>query len=147
MALGPVLAATATHSFLDGWSVRALATLRIGGIAGPLGLAVHKVPEGIAIGWIARRSLHSPWKAALAAMGVELVTLLGAYVEPQASASGFAVFGAWWTAAVIAIVSGSFLFLAIHAVLPNRRRLGVMLVFLATLLLVAAIGLVKTGDI
>lgn len=147
VALGPILAATAMHSFLDGWSVRALSTLRIAGVTGPLGLALHKVPEGIAIGWIARRTLRSSWKAISAAVGVELATLVGAYVEPRASASGEAAFGTWWTAAVIAIVSGSFLFVAIHAVFPNRRRPGVIAVFTATLLLVAAIGLVKTGNV
>jgi zinc transporter ZupT len=147
VALGPILAATALHSFLDGWSVRALASLRIAGIAGPLGLALHKIPEGIAIGWIARRSLHSSWKAAFAAVSVELATVLGAYVEPHASASGFAAFGAWWTAAVIAVVSGSFLFVAVHAVLPNRRQPGIIAIFMATLLLVAAVGFVKSGNI
>jgi hypothetical protein len=147
VALGPILTATAMHSFLDGWSVRALASLRIAGIAGPLGLALHKIPEGIAIGWVARRSLHSSWKAALAAASVELATVLGAYIEPHASASGFAAFGTWWTAAVIAIVSGSFLFVAVHAVLPNRHRPGVVVVFTATLLLVAAIGFVKSGNV
>lgn len=147
VALGPILAATAMHSFLDGWSVRALSTLRIAGVTGPLGLAFHKIPEGIAIGWIARRTLRSSWKAVSAAVGVELATVLGAYVEPHANASGAAAFGTWWTAAVIAIVSGSFLFVAIHAILPNRRRPGVIAVFTATLLLVAAIGLVKTGSV
>ncbi len=147
VALGPILAATAIHSFLDGWSVRALANLRIAGVAGPLGLALHKIPEGIAIGWIARRSLQSSWKAASAAVSVELATLLGAYVEPHANASGFAAFGSWWTGAVIAIVSGSFLFVAIHAVLPNRHRPGVIAVFTATLLLVAAIGFVRSGNV
>jgi zinc transporter ZupT len=147
IALGPILAATATHSFLDGWSVRALVTLRLAGIAAPIGLALHKVPEGVAIGWIARQGLRSPWKAAAASIAVELFTLLGAYVEAPASRSGFATFGSWWTSAILAVVSGSFLFLGAHAVAPNRRRLGVMLVFAGTLALVASIGLFRTGNI
>ena len=146
-ALAPILAATAVHSFLDGWSVRAMETLQMASITAPLGLALHKIPEGVAIGWIARQSIGSASKAAAAAIAVELVTLVGAFVEPYARRSGSAAFGAWWTSAVVAIVSGSFLFFGLHAVLPNWRRAGVLLVFVATLLLVATIGLVKSGSI
>ncbi len=146
-AFGPLLVATAIHSFLDGWSVRALAAERLASVAVPLGLALHKIPEGAAIGWIARRSLPSAWQAALAAMAVESVTLLGAYIEPQASRSGFAAFGLGWTSVVFAIIGGSFLFVGLHAVLPNRRRVGVMLVFVATFLIVGSVGLLKGGRV
>jgi zinc transporter ZupT len=147
LTIGPVLVATAAHSFLDGWSVRALATLHIAGFAAPLGLALHKIPEGVAVGWIARRRLQSYWKAAAVAVAVELFTLVGAYAEPRASQSGIAAFGSWWTSAVIAIISGSFLFLGIHAVLPNRRRTSVLLVFTITFAVVAAAGIVKIHQI
>jgi zinc transporter ZupT len=143
LTIGPVLAATATHSFLDGWSVRVLGTLHIAGFAAPLGLALHKIPEGVAVGWIARRCLQSYWGAAAVAAAAEVFTLVGAYVEPRASQSGTAVFGTWWTSAVIAIVSGSFLFLGVHAVLPNRRRLSVLLVFTVTFVVVATAGILK----
>ncbi len=146
-ALTPILTATAVHSFLDGWSVRAVESLQMASITAPLGLALHKIPEGIAIGWVARQSIGSASKAAVVAIAVELVTLIGAFVEPYASRSGSAAFGAWWTSAVIAIVSGSFLFFGAHAVLPNWRRAGVLLVFIVTLLLVATIGLVNSGSI
>ncbi len=145
-ALAPILTATAVHSFLDGWSVRAIGSLQIASITAPLGLALHKIPEGVAIGWIARQSIGSAGQAAAAAIAVELITLVGAFVEPFASRSGSAVFGTWWTSAVVAIVSGSFLFFGVHAILPNRRRAGVVLVFTATLLLVATIGLMKSGN-
>lgn len=147
VALAPILTAAAVHSFLDGWSVRAIESLQMASITAPLGLALHKIPEGVAIGWIARQSIGSVGKAATAAIAVELVTLLGAFVEPYASRSGSAAFGAWWTSAVVAIVSGSFLFFGTHAILPNWRRAGVLLVFVATLLLVATIGLVNSGSI
>ena len=144
-AITPLLIATCIHSFVDGWSVRALQAQRLATIAAPLGLALHKIPEGLAIGWVSRRALGSPTKAALAALGVELATVVGAYVEPHANDSGFAAFGIWWTASIIAIISGSFLFLGIHSVLPYRRRMGVMLVFAATLLVVGTIGFLKSG--
>ncbi len=146
-ALAPLLAATAIHSFLDGWSVRALQELQIMSVAVPLGLALHKIPEGIAIGWLARRHLALPLRAAAAAVSVELFTLLGAWLEPQAAASGAHIFGYWWTAAVVAIVSGSFLFLAAHAIFPYRRRASVLLIFLATFLAVGTVGLLRSGNI
>src|ERR1700719_1216084 len=39
--IGPLLAAAALHSFLDGWSVRALSIQAFASIAVPLGLALH----------------------------------------------------------------------------------------------------------
>jgi len=141
LAIGPILAATALHGFLDGWSVRALGNLQMANMAAPIGLALHKIPEGVAIGWVSRHSFKSQVKAAIAATAVELFTVVGAYVEPQVNRSGLETFGAYWTSAVVAVISGSFLFLGLHAIVPNRRRLGVMLVFAGTLALVATIGL------
>src|SRR4051794_22876033 len=46
--IGPLLTATAVHSLLDGWSVRALSVQPFASVAVPLGLALHKVPEGLA---------------------------------------------------------------------------------------------------
>ncbi len=146
-ALGPILTATAAHCFLDGWSVRALETIHLARITAPLGLALHKVPEGVALGWLARRNLHSPLKAGAAAVGVELITLAGAFAEPRANIPGIAIFGSWWTSTVIAIICGSFLFLGMHAVFPNRRRVSVMIVFTATLLIIATLGLVRSGNL
>lgn len=143
LTLAPVLVATAAHAFVDGWSVRALESLQLASVAAPLGLALHKIPEGVAIGWITQRSLKSHWKAVSVATAVELFTLLGAFVEPRASKSGLALFGHWWTAAAVAVVSGSFLFLGVHAVLPNRRAPSVMLVFAATLTVMAVIGMTR----
>ncbi len=138
--IAPLLAATAVHSFVDGWSLRALAGQPLAGIAVPLGLGLHKVPEGLALGWIAHRNMSSTWRAALAAGGVELLTVVGAFVEPWADESASVKFGAWWTAAMLGVISGSFLFLGVHALLPGWRRPGVVMVFLASLVLV---GLVK----
>jgi zinc transporter ZupT len=145
VALGPILAATAVHSFVDGWSVRALATFRMAGIAAPLGLALHKIPEGLAIGWIARQNVKTHWKAAAAAAGVELLTVVGALLEPYANRSGFAAFGAWWTSGVIAVIAGSFLFLGVHALVPNRKRAAAIVVFAVTFGLVGTASLVHSG--
>jgi len=137
--LGPLLFAAAVHSFLDGWSVRAFSGQPLAGVAVPLGLAMHKVPEGIALGWATHRVLGSTSKALAASAAVECVTLLGAFVEPRANASGLAQFGAWWPAAVLATIAGSFLFLGLHALWPGLRRPAMVIVFLGTLALIAVI--------
>jgi zinc transporter ZupT len=141
--IGPLLAATAIHSFLDGWSVRAFSVQPVADIAVPLGLALHKIPEGLALGWIARRSFSRLVSAASAAALVEAVTLLGAFIQPRANQSGVAVFGAWWNAGVLAVIAGGFLFLGLHALLPARTRTGVVAVFLTTLVVVGAMALVR----
>ena len=141
-SFGPILAASALHSFIDGWSVRALANMQIAGFAAPLGLALHKIPEGIAIGWIARQNVASRLRAGLAAAAVELLTVVGAMVEPHVNRSGVAAFGAWWTSGVVAVVAGSFLFLGGHALLPNRRDRAAVLVFAITFALVGTASLV-----
>ena len=137
--VGPLLIATAIHSFVDGWSVRALSWQPTAGIAVPLGLGLHKIPEGLAVGWLARRGLGSWSLAALSAAFVELFTLVGAYVQPHANERGVSAFGAWWTAGMLAFISGSFLFFGIHAVLPNWKRGSVAAVFFVTLLAIGTI--------
>jgi hypothetical protein len=127
--VGPLLAATAIHSFLDGWSVRALAVQPLASVAVPIGLALHKVPEGLALGWITSKSMGSTGRAIFAGSAVEMATVIGAAIEPRADASGTATFGDWWTAMVLAVVGGSFLFLGLHTVAPERKKLGVVPVF------------------
>jgi len=139
----PLLAATAIHSFIDGWSIRAVGVNALTNAALGIGLALHKAPEGLAVGWICRRSIPSLITASFATVAVELMTLVGAAVEPIANRSGLAAFGHWWTATVLSVIAGSFLFLGVHAVLPNRKRFSVMSAFGAALLLVACASLAK----
>jgi len=142
----PVLGATAVHSFLDGWSVRALGGEPAAGaavVAVPIGLAFHKLPEGFAIGWITRRSLGSRPRAFVAGAAVELFTMVGAFVEPTVSYSGTQRFGSWWTIAVLAIIAGSFSFLGLHTVLPERRNAGVLVVFFGTLAAAGGVAAVR----
>ncbi len=120
--IGPLLAATALHSFLDGWSVRAFSALAFATIAVPLGLALHKLPEGLALGLITRKAMPSVGTALATSLLVEGLTLVGAIVEPKVNASGAATFGNWWTGIVLAIVAGSFLFLGVHSFVPHRGK-------------------------
>ena len=57
----PLILATAFHAFLDGWSI---ATSQWAGTAGlgltlPWALALHKIPEGVALGAILRASVRT----------------------------------------------------------------------------------------
>jgi zinc and cadmium transporter len=141
--IGPLLAAAAVHSFLDGWSLRAVSNQQVASVVVPLGLALHKVPEGLALGWVTGHSSTSRIKALAVCFLVEAMTVAGALVEPKADYSATRAFGAWWMAAVLAVIAGSFSFLGIHTVLPARRRAGVMAVFLATTLSVGGVTLFK----
>jgi zinc transporter ZupT len=143
--IGPLLIATAIHSFLDGWSVRAVAIQPLANLAVPIGLALHKVPEGLALGWITRKSMSSTKRAILASGAAELLTLAGAWAEPKADRSGVAMFGPWWTAVVLAIVGGSFLFLGFHTVVPERSKAGVVPVFLGAFGLMGIAAWVKSA--
>ncbi len=127
--LGPLVIATALHSFLDGWSVRAVGVGPLTSTAVTVGLALHKVPEGVALGWLTRRNTGSAMRAGVIASAVECVTLLGGFCEPRAAQSGVAAFGRWWSPGVLAIVTGSFFFLAWHTFWPERKKLGIVPVF------------------
>lgn len=141
----PLLTATAVHSLLDGWSVRILGVQPLDHVAVALGLSLHKLPEGLAVGWIARRTISAPRRAFLAGASAELFTLVGALWEPQLNASGSARFGLWWTGGALSVIAGGFLFVAVHSVAPCWKRPHVMAIFLATFLLVGALTLVRPG--
>jgi zinc transporter ZupT len=142
-AIGPLVAATAVHCFLDGWSVRALGGRPMTDVAVAIGLGLHKVPEGFALGWVMRRAMLPARKALLLGTAVELVTAAAAYLEPKANDSGVATLGAWWTAGVLAIISGSFLYLGFHVVIPERHKPGVVPLFAGTLGAMAMAAWVK----
>ena len=137
----PLLAAAAVHSFLDGWSVRVFSAEALANVAVPLGLALHKLPEGLALGLLTRKSVSPTWKALALACSVEALTLVGAWVEPQASQSGTALFGVWWTEIVLGIVAGTFLYLGLHTAVPARRKPGVLPIFLLTISIVGLAAL------
>lgn len=139
-AIAPLFIATGVHCFLDGWSVRALGGHPMTDIAVAVGLALHKAPEGIALGWAARRAVDRPVRALLAGAAIELVTAVAAYIEPRVNASGISTLGRWWEAGVLAIISGSFLYLGFHVVVPERRKRGIVPIFVVTLALIAALA-------
>jgi zinc transporter ZupT len=115
----PLLAAAALHSFLDGWTLLAAGSTQLG--AGfVVGIAAHKVPEGLALGVIARAALNSRTSAITWCALAEAATLLGAATE-----SLLAPFiGLYALYVLLAVAGGSFLYLGAHAVHAELRRSG-----------------------
>jgi zinc transporter ZupT len=120
--IAPLIIATAIHSLLDGWSIRVLAAQPVPEAIVPIGLGLHKIPEGFALGWVLRRSLSSHGRAIGLGAFAELFTLLGALLQPFADRSGLAHFGPAWTPAVLSVIAGAFVFLACHGLLPYFRH-------------------------
>jgi len=120
--LAPLLVATAIHSLLDGWSIRALAGQPVPLALVPLGLGLHKIPEGFALGWVLRRSVASHAKAIWLGAMAEMFTLVGAILQPETDRMGVQRFGDTWTPAVLCLIAGAFVFLGCHALLPYLGR-------------------------
>lgn len=137
----PLLIFTSLHSLLDGWSIRVLGSGSLISWAVVIGLALHKIPEGLALGLITRKSMAAPWRAAAAAIGVECFTLVGAFIEPRINQAGTLRFGAVWTTGVLGLIAGSFLFLGYHTVHGRRKSAPAMVAFLGTVLFVAGAAL------
>jgi zinc transporter ZupT len=100
----PLLAAAALHSALDGWS--AAASQNAGFSMALIGaIGVNKIPEGLALGVIARASLGSRASALAWCALAQMATIAGAGFEsilaPHMSAQGLH--------ALLALAGGSFL--------------------------------------
>ena len=117
---GPLLAAAALHSALDGWTVAASGGVSVLSAGFALGIAAHKVPEGLALGVISRAALPSRGAAILWCAVAQSATLAGAALEsvlaPYVGAHGLYV--------LLALAGGSFLYLGSHAVHGEIRRSG-----------------------
>lgn len=115
----PLLVAIGLHSFLDGW---ALGISEQGSefvrLAFLVGITLHKLPEGLALGAIVRASMVSHWKSLSACVVAESMTLaggaagFGVAVRPQSS----------WAGIVVAAAAGVFIYLGYHAVEGELHR-------------------------
>src|SRR5581483_3825706 len=108
----PLLIAIGVHSFLDGWG---LSISQQGPeffrLAFLLGIALHKIPEGLAVGAIAREAMRSHWTSIAACIAAEAMTLAGAAVASSVAAH----LGANWEAILLAGAAGTFMYLGYHA--------------------------------
>jgi zinc transporter ZupT len=138
---GPMLIAASVHSFLDGWVLAAGNGESMPGLAMGiiLGIAAHKLPEGLALGIIVRASLGSVRPAIVSLIGVQLLTVAGA---------GAAVLlapwlGMQWAHVLLALAAGSFLFLGYHAIHSEYKRGGAVPAFMPALTGVAGSSVVR----
>jgi zinc transporter ZupT len=113
---GPLVAATAVHSMVDGWALAAAYTAGSQGIWA--GVVIHKIPECIAFGIILRAAVKSRRNAFILAVSVQMATLVGAAVE-NVVAPHIAPF---WMQALLAIAGGTFLYLGFHAIHAEWKR-------------------------
>jgi zinc transporter ZupT len=118
----PLIVAAALHSAMDGWSV---ATTQLAAplglrVAVPLAVALHKIPEGVALGGILRASVKSRVGALGWSVAAEGSTLLGGaaglWMAPR--------LGSQWTAYPVGLTAGWLFYLGYHAVHEEWKRRG-----------------------
>jgi zinc transporter ZupT len=109
----PMIGASMLHSFFDGWSIAAAQMAAHHGVrlAVALAVALHKIPEGIALGAIVRASVASRSSALFWSVSVEATTLvggiLGLAIAPHLSTA--------WIAYPLALAAGWLFYLGAHA--------------------------------
>jgi zinc transporter ZupT len=117
----PLALAASLHSFLDGLGVAA--SQQDGGRLGTavlLGVVVHKIPEGIALGVILRAAVKSQAAALALCVAAESATFFGGLFESIIAGR----LGLQWVTYALALAGGSFLYLGFHAVHGEWRRRG-----------------------
>jgi zinc transporter ZupT len=140
---GPLLAAAALHSFLDGWSVAtAQAAVPLGlRVAVPLAVALHKLPEGIALGGILRAAMKSRTQAMSWCVLAEGTTLVGGVAGLLMAPH----LGTAWIMYPLGLTAGWLFYLGYHAVHEEWKRRGAAPAFLSALAGVAAAAVIQRG--
>ncbi len=139
----PLIAAAALHSFLDGWSVATVQlTVPLGlRIAVPFAVALHKLPEGIALGGILRAAVKRRGAALGLSILAEGATLagggLGLAMGPH--------LGTRWITYPLGVTAGWLLYLGYHAIHEEWRRRGGRPVFVSALTGVAGAAVIQRG--
>ena len=140
---GPLVAAAALHSFLDGWSVAAVqhgVTLGLA-VAVPLAVALHKLPEGIALGGVLSASMKSRMATLLWCVLAEGTTLAGGVfglaLAPRV--------GSMWTMYPLGLTAGWLCYLGYHAVDEEWKRRGAGPAFISALAGVAGAAAIQRG--
>jgi zinc and cadmium transporter len=118
----PLIGAMMLHAFFDGWSVATVQLSPQRGIrlAVAMAIVLHKIPEGLALGAMARASVDSRSTAVFWSVLAETMTLvggiLGLAIAPQ--------LGAAWITYPLALAAGWLFYLGTHAVHEEWKRRG-----------------------
>ena len=109
----PMLVASGLHSFMDGWSLsashqRGLEDLQLVFL---VGIALHKLPEGLALGGILRAAMNSLAKVIPGAIAAQSMALAGFW----AASSLTPRVGPRLLGGMLGIAGGTFLYLGYHA--------------------------------
>jgi zinc transporter ZupT len=139
----PLIAGAALHSFLDGWSIAAVeSNLPLGlRVAVPLAIALHKAPEGIALGGIMRASMASRSRAAIWCGLAEGATLLGGVLALAMAPR----LGSQWITYPLGIAAGWLFYLGFHAVHEEWKRRGIRAASLSALTGIAGAAAIQRG--
>jgi zinc transporter ZupT len=140
---GPLIAAAALHSFIDGWSivtVQSAAPLGIR-VGVPLAIALHKVPEGIALGGILRAAMRSRTAAFAGCALAEGTTVLGGILGLSMAPH----LGSEWISYPLGLAAGWLAYLGSHAVHEAWKRCGPRLSFASALTGMAGAAILQRG--
>jgi len=116
----PLILASSLHSFMDGWSLMTsqAEASRTFQLAFLVGIAVHKAPEGLALGAILRASMASLRRVMAGALAAQFMTIVGGVaalgISPWA--------GAKWSGVMLGLAGGTFLYLGYHTLEAELKR-------------------------
>lgn len=118
----PLLIASGLHSFFDGWSLAMSQQKGFESLKTPflVGISVHKLPEGLALGALLIAALGTEWRAMLGASAAQAMMIVG---------GGLAVIFAdhvnvKLSVGLLSIAAGAFSYLGYHAVDSEYRQRG-----------------------
>ncbi|MGI8744814.1 MAG: ZIP family metal transporter [Bryobacteraceae bacterium] len=120
----PLITAASLHSFFDGWSLGVANQQASEGVraAFVVGIGIHKVPEGIALGVLFLAATGSVWKAWTSCAAVQSFMLIGGFVAIVAAPH----LGSYWIGALLSIAAGIFIYLGYHAIESEYRARGML---------------------
>lgn len=140
----PLLLAAAVHAFLDGVGIAASGSHPDAGALGSavlVGVGLHKIPEGIALGVILHAALGSRSAALAWCAVVQAATPLGAAAESMVGAR----LGVAGVSLALGLAGGSFLYLAYHALHADWQRRGAAPVFVPASIGIVGAALLQHG--
>lgn len=119
----PLVGAAGLHAFLDGWGV--VTVVRAGfplalRVAVPVAVALHKLPEGIALGGILRAAVKRRTSALAWCIAAEGATFAGGLAALAVAPS----LGEKWTIYPLGLTAGWLFYLGFHAVHEEWKRCG-----------------------